>query len=251
MLATEPMRMIDPPSFISAKAFCTVNNVPFTLRSKSLSKCSSVRLAKGANSAMPALATRKSIFPFAFTASSSSFWRRPVMKTKAPSSTKRFAVAKPIPVVPPVTTATFPCNLPILVTPFADEARRRSACGPGWPAFRGFRTVRILRRPPGEPSGRGLAAVVPHSFRCSRDRSLLLDPGSDRRRRVAVESPVEILGDESDMRRRQQVLQRSEWVHSRQGLGIENVDRCSRDRPCAQGLDESLLVDDRAARRVD
>src|ERR1700681_2857466 len=46
--------MIDPPSFIRGKAFCTVNNVPFTLRSKSLSKCSSVRLAKGANSAMPA-----------------------------------------------------------------------------------------------------------------------------------------------------------------------------------------------------
>src|SRR5260370_35746971 len=52
------MRMIDPPSFISGKAFCTVNSVPFTLRSKSLSKCSSVRLAKGANSPTPALATR-------------------------------------------------------------------------------------------------------------------------------------------------------------------------------------------------
>src|SRR6202165_5395369 len=173
------------------------------------------------------------------------------MKTYAPSSTNRFAVAKPIPVVPPVTTATFPCNLPILVTPFADEARRRSACGPGWPAFRGFRTVRILRRPPGEPSGRGLAAVVPHSFRCSRARSLLLDPGSDRRRRVAVESPVKVFGDESDMRRRQDVLEGSERMLRRQGLGIENVDRRSRDGPCAQGLDERLFVDDRTARRVD
>ena len=46
--------------------------------------------------------------------------------SEALSSTKRFAVAKPIPVVPPVTTATFPCNLPITVTSlFADEA------GPG------------------------------------------------------------------------------------------------------------------------
>src|ERR1700680_3745867 len=54
------------------------------------------------------------------------------MKTKAPSSTKRFAVAKPIPLVPPVTTATFPCNLPIIVTFsfFADQACRRNACGP-------------------------------------------------------------------------------------------------------------------------
>ena len=59
--------MIDPPSFISVKAFCTVNNVPFTLRSKSLSKCSSVRLAKRPNSPTPALATRTSIFPFALT----------------------------------------------------------------------------------------------------------------------------------------------------------------------------------------
>jgi hypothetical protein len=59
--------MIDPPSFISVNAFCTVNNVPFTLRSKSFSKCSSVRLANGANSPMPALATRTSIFPVAFT----------------------------------------------------------------------------------------------------------------------------------------------------------------------------------------
>ena len=61
--------MIEPPSFISVKAFCTVNTVPFTLRSKSLSKCSSVRLAKGANSLMLALATRTSIFPFVFTIS--------------------------------------------------------------------------------------------------------------------------------------------------------------------------------------
>jgi IstB-like ATP binding protein len=68
-LATEPMRMIDPPSFIRGKAFCTVNSVPLTLRSKSLSKRSSVRVANGANSPMPALATRTSIVPFAFTAS--------------------------------------------------------------------------------------------------------------------------------------------------------------------------------------
>src|ERR1700730_2607600 len=59
------------------------------------------------------------------------------MKTEAPSSTKRFAVAKPIPLVPPVTTATFPCNLPIIVTSFfADEACRRDASGPDRPAPR-------------------------------------------------------------------------------------------------------------------
>src|ERR1700681_2516211 len=82
------------------------------------------------------------------------------------------------------------------------------------------------------------------SFRCSQASSLFLDPGADRRRRVAVESPVEVFGDESDMRRRQEVLEGSERVLRRQGLGIENVDRRSRDGPCAQGLDEGLLIDE-------
>jgi hypothetical protein len=53
------------------------------------------------------------------------------------------------------------------------------------------------------------------------------------------------------MRRRQQVLEGSERVLRRQGLGIEDVDCSSRDGPCAQDIDERLLVDDRAARRVD
>src|SRR6202022_3336571 len=47
--------------------------------------------------------------------SSSSFWRRPVMKTKAPSLTKSFAVARPIPCVPPVMTAPFPWSLPLVL----------------------------------------------------------------------------------------------------------------------------------------
>src|SRR3984885_14158058 len=59
--------MIEPPSFISGNAFCTVNNVPFTLMSNCLSKCSSVILPKAANSATPALAKTMSIFlPVAF-----------------------------------------------------------------------------------------------------------------------------------------------------------------------------------------
>src|ERR1700694_2990235 len=91
---------------------------------------------------------------------------------------------------------------------------------------------------PGAGIQDGSAAVMPCSFRCSRDRSLLLDPGSDRSRRVAVESPVEVFGDETDMRRRQQVFEGSERVLRRQGLGIENIDRRSRDGPRAQGLDK-------------
>src|SRR6266850_834507 len=53
----------------------------------------------------------ETLSPMVFTASSSSFWRRPVMKTYAPSLTKSFAVANPIPSVPPVMTATLPSSL--------------------------------------------------------------------------------------------------------------------------------------------
>src|SRR6185503_99361 len=43
-------------------------------------------------------------------ASFSSFSRRPEITTCAPSSTKRLAVAKPIPLLPPVITAILPAN---------------------------------------------------------------------------------------------------------------------------------------------
>src|SRR5258707_2290353 len=50
-----------------------------------------------------------------FTASSSLSWRRPVMKTYAPSSTKSLAVASAMPEVAAVMTATFPSSFPITV----------------------------------------------------------------------------------------------------------------------------------------
>ena len=62
-LASEPFRIIEPPSFSSGKAFCTVNRVPLTLMPKSLSKCSSVIFPRGANSATPALAKTTSLLP--------------------------------------------------------------------------------------------------------------------------------------------------------------------------------------------
>src|SRR6202034_2313376 len=62
-------------------------------------------------------------FPISFTAASSSAWRRPVMKTYAPSATNRRAVARPMPLLPPVTTATLPSNLGMRVTSFL-AARR-------------------------------------------------------------------------------------------------------------------------------
>src|SRR5216683_649413 len=59
----------------------------------------------------------ETLLPIVFTASSSSFWRRPVMKTYAPSLTKSLAVANPIPSVPPVMTATLPSSLLGIVFP--------------------------------------------------------------------------------------------------------------------------------------
>jgi hypothetical protein len=39
--------------------------------------------------------------------------RASVTKTYAPSATSRFAVARPMPLLPPVTTATFPSSSPM------------------------------------------------------------------------------------------------------------------------------------------
>src|SRR5579859_605868 len=55
-------------------------------------------------------ATVVTFLPIKAAASLSSFSRRPVITTCAPSSTKRLAVAKPIPLLPPVITAIFPAN---------------------------------------------------------------------------------------------------------------------------------------------
>src|SRR6267142_1975077 len=44
-----------------------------------------------------------------------SFCRRPVRYTNAPSFTNRCAVASPRPLLPPVITATLPCNLGIIL----------------------------------------------------------------------------------------------------------------------------------------
>src|SRR5580692_12766323 len=52
-----------------------------------------------------------------FAAAFSSASRRPVTKTYAPSLTKRCAVARPIPAVPPVTSAIFPSSLPDICFP--------------------------------------------------------------------------------------------------------------------------------------
>ena len=52
-------------------------------------------------------------FPISLAAAANSPSRRPVMKTCAPSFTNRFAVARPMPPLPPVTSAIFPSSLPM------------------------------------------------------------------------------------------------------------------------------------------
>src|SRR6266436_9558416 len=59
----------------------------------------------------------ETLLPIVFTASSSSFWRRPVMKIYALSLTISFAAANPIPSVPPVMTATLPSSFLGIVFP--------------------------------------------------------------------------------------------------------------------------------------
>src|SRR5712692_6237019 len=106
------------------------------------SNTSSVICSNGRNLPTPALTKRTSTFPnLSFTAanslsvsarldaseriartsppisrlaSSSVCWSRPVMTTRAPCSLNSFAVARPMPELPPVMTATLPSNLPMV-----------------------------------------------------------------------------------------------------------------------------------------
>src|SRR6202521_1712705 len=145
----------------------------------------------------------ETLLPIVFTASSSSFCLRPVMKTYAPSLTKSFAVANPMPSVPPVMTAILPSS------------------------FLGF--------------------VVPYSCRVL----VCVEPLANIRDGILVERLVKTMRHVSDMRRCQHVVQRPERVRRRQRLNIEYVDRRAADLLVLQHADQSLLLDDRPARRID
>src|SRR5258705_7182793 len=138
----EPDRMTDAPVFKSGKTFCTVKMGPPTLRSNVSRKCCGVISANGANSPPPALVnTTSRPCPCALTASatlstssgsvtspqiplaegpidaSASSRRclsRPVMKTCAPPAASRLAAARPIPEVPPVTSAVLSLSCPMM-----------------------------------------------------------------------------------------------------------------------------------------
>src|SRR3984893_7826730 len=139
-------------------------------------------------------------------ASSSSFWRRPVMKTYAPSLTKSFAVASPIPSVPPVTTAILPSSFLGIVFPCS---------------------CRVLTNFPGS------------------DTFVLMgvQPLPNIRDGILVERFVKTMRYVADMRRCEHVVQCPERVRRRQRLNVEYVDRRAGDLLVLQHTDQSLLVD--------
>src|SRR5690606_18098302 len=61
--------------------------------------------------------------PILATASSTAFLRLPVMMTWAPSVAKRLAAAKPMPLLPPVISATFPVRVFIAFAPVRERFR--------------------------------------------------------------------------------------------------------------------------------
>src|SRR5216684_4837591 len=167
--ATLVFKMIDAPSFSNGSAFWSVKYAPLMLMSNCSSYTLSAVSASGANFATPAFTNNTSIlpsfcetsaynlsrsvsfatsactattpFPIVLTASSSVFLFRPEMATLAPSSCRRLAVASPMPLFPPVTTATFPSSLFMSVSLCLPNFQPGPCCGihapaPGATTFR-------------------------------------------------------------------------------------------------------------------
>src|ERR1700719_2235617 len=68
---------------------------------------------------------------------------------------------------------------------------------------------------------------------------------------ILVERLVKTMRYVADMRRCQYVVQHPERVRRRQRLNVEYVDRRAGDLLVLQHADQSLLIDDRSARRID
>jgi hypothetical protein len=79
----------------------------------------------------------------------------------------------------------------------------------------------------------------------------LLQPARDLGGGLAVEHPIDLLGDIADVRGGDHAVQRSQWMPSRQRLGVEDIEAGAGDATRPQRVDESRLVDNRAARGVD
>src|SRR6266478_2089611 len=78
-----------------------------------------------------------------------------------------------------------------------------------------------------------------------------VEPLPDIRDGILVERLVKTMRYVAEMRRCQYVVQRPEGVGRRQRLHVEYVDRRAGDLLVPQRADQSLLFDDRPARRID
>src|ERR1700682_4001918 len=78
-----------------------------------------------------------------------------------------------------------------------------------------------------------------------------VEPLANVRDGILVERLVKIMRYVSDMRRREYVVEGPERVRRRQRLNGEYVDRRAGDLLVLQHADQSLLIDDRPARRID
>ena len=88
----------------------TISSLPFSCLICAKSRSRSARFATSPRAPITFIA-------ISFTATANSASRRPVMKTYAPSFTNAFAVARPMPLLPPVTSATFPLSLLVYFPP--------------------------------------------------------------------------------------------------------------------------------------
>src|SRR6202171_771585 len=101
-----------------------------------------------------------------------------------------------------------------------------------------------------------MTATLPSSFLgivfpCSCRVLMGVEPLPNIRDGILVERLVKIVRYVSDMRRREYVDEGPEGVRRRQRLNVEYVERRADDLLVLQHADQSLLVDDRPARRVD
>src|SRR6202040_1060364 len=78
-----------------------------------------------------------------------------------------------------------------------------------------------------------------------------VEPLANIRDGILVERLVKIMRYVGDMRRREYVVEGPEGMRRRQRLNAEYVDRRAGDLFVLQDADQSLLVDDRPARRID
>src|SRR5262245_16328613 len=201
-LAIELFSTIVPPFDISGNALVTVKKSPFTLTSNCASKNASSTCSAGAKRAMPALAKRTSRRPnrcwtvaysrsrstrlatsprtpiargpSSFRALSRVSCVRPVMTTLAPSSMKRRALANPMPVVPPVTTATLSLSFLVMMVslsalgdlggePIGQQCSRIVPCFGGRALGSAQRVEDELGGPPGFLGGEGSTRPGQHA----------------------------------------------------------------------------------------